>query len=103
MKNSYICIEYYLTILKELIKFYIMDEKIIKNFEAKLNLFQNSLIKVSDQLMVKLEKITKETKQVVLNTDFLKKMKVIYDEQNKKLQLMEKSITDLSLLIDKVK
>ena len=64
-----------------------MDEQIIKDFEAKLKMFENSIEKISGDLTAKLNDLAVQTKDINEKTQFLKTMKKIYDEQNKKLKL----------------
>ncbi len=82
---------------------YILDEQVIKDFEAKLNMFQNSLNNISSNFLAKLEELAAKTREVVSNTGFLKRMKKIYDEQNAKLERMEKTINELLNRLEYIK
>jgi hypothetical protein len=77
-----------------------MDEELIKDFESKLGMFENSLKSIADNFSTKLSEIAVRTSQVAENTEFLKKMKTIFDGQNKKLLLMETTVDELIFRLD---
>ena len=79
-----------------------MDEEIIKEFNSKLSMFETSINGISSNLFGKLEELAKQTGEIANNTDFLKKMKIIYDEQNKKLVLMEATLDELTYRLDAI-
>ena len=62
-----------------------MDEQIIKDFQNKLEIYQESFNKIAADFSNKLEALAKDTSNISENVQFLKKMKTIYDAQNKKL------------------
>ncbi|MHA1149864.1 MAG: hypothetical protein ACTSR8_16635 [Promethearchaeota archaeon] len=77
-----------------------MDDQIIKDFESKLTMFENSIKNLSDGFLTKLEDLSTKTNEIAENTEFLKRMKKIFDEQNKKLELMDATIKELSSRLD---
>ena len=77
-----------------------MDEQLIKDFESKLGMFENSLKSIADNFSGKLTEISTRASQVAENTEFLKKMKTIFDGQNKKLLLMETTVDELIFRLD---
>ena len=79
-----------------------MDEEIIKEFNSKLDMFETSLDGIYTNLMGKLEDLAKPITAIAESTNFLKRMKVIYDEQNKKLVLMEATLDELSYRLDAI-
>lgn len=79
-----------------------MDEEVIKEFNAKINMFETSLNGIYTNLLGKLEDLAKPIIEIAESTDFLKKLRVIYDEQNKKLLLMEGTLDELSYRLDSI-
>jgi len=79
-----------------------VDEEIIKEFNSKLDMFETSLDGIYTNLMGKLEDLAKPITAIAESTNFLKRMKVIYDEQNKKLVLMEATLDELSYRLDAI-
>ena len=79
-----------------------MDEETIKEFNSKLDMFETSLNGVYSNLLGKLEDLAKPIKEIAESTNFLKRMKAIYDEQNKKLVLMEATLDELSYRLDAI-
>jgi len=79
-----------------------MDDEIVKEFNSKLDMFENSLNSIYSNLIGKLEDLAKPINEIAESTDFLKKMKVIYDDQNKKLLLMEGTLDELSYRLDAI-
>jgi len=77
-----------------------MDEQIVKDFENKLGMFENSIKSIADNFSGKLNEIAVRSNEVAENTEFLKKMKAMFDEQNKKLLLMETTIDELIFRLD---
>lgn len=80
----------------------ILDEQIIKDFEGKLQMFESSIKNISDGFMQKLLDLSKQTGEIAENTQFLKKMKIIYEEQNSKLEIMDATITELIARLDSI-
>ncbi len=79
-----------------------MDDQTVKDFEAKLGMFENSFKSIADNFSTKLSEINVRAAQIADNTEFLKKMKVIFDGQNKKLLLMEASLDELIFRLDTI-
>ncbi len=79
-----------------------VNDEIVKEFNSKLNMFETSLNGIYSNLKVKLDELAKPIKEIAESTDFLKKMKVIYDNQNKKLLLMEGTLDELSYRLDAI-
>jgi len=79
-----------------------MDEELIKDFNSKLDMFETSLNGIYSNLLGKLEELAKPITAIAESTNFLKKMKVIYDEQNKKILLMEGTLDELSYRLDAI-
>ena len=79
-----------------------MDEETLKDFNSKLDMFQSSLNGIYSNLLGKLEELAKPIKAIAESTNFLKRMKVIYDDQNKKLVLMETTLDELSYRLDAI-
>ena len=77
-----------------------MDEQIIKNFENKLAIFDESFKSIANDFSEKLTALATQTKDIGQNTQFLKTMKIIYEEQNKQLNLMEATIIELIARLD---
>ncbi len=63
-------------------------------------MFENSLKSIASNFVSKLDTLATQAKTVAENTEFLKSMKKIYDEQNKKLQLMDNTINELFARMD---
>lgn len=79
-----------------------MNEQLIKEFEGKLTMFENSLNSIASNFISKLDALSTEAKAVVENTSFLKKLKVIYDEQNKSLAKMNETIDELMTRLESI-
>jgi len=79
-----------------------MDEQIIKDFESRLAMFENSVKSIASNFESKLVDLDKQTKDIVENTNYLKKMKVVYENQNKKLLLMESTIDELMYRLENI-
>jgi len=79
-----------------------MDDETIKEFNSKLTMFETSINGISSNLEGKLQDLAEKTKVIADNTAFLKRMKSIYDEQNKKLVLMEATLDELTYRLDAI-
>jgi len=79
-----------------------MDEQIIKDFESRLAMFENCVKSIASNFESKLVDLDKQTKDIVENTNYLKKMKVVYENQNKKLLLMESTIDELMYRLENI-
>ena len=77
-----------------------LDDSVIKDFESKLTMFENSLKNISEGFLSKLIDLSNKTTEIAENTEFLKSMKKIFDEQNKKLEIMDATINELSSRLD---
>ena len=77
-----------------------MDDQIVKDFESKLGMFENSIKSIADNFSTKLNEIAVRAVEIAENTEFLKTMKKIFDEQNKKILLMESSLDELIFRLD---
>lgn len=79
-----------------------MDEQVIKDFESKLTMFENSLKNIAEGFLSKLGDLSNKTGEIAENTEFLKQMKKIFDDQNKKLELMDATINELTSRLDEI-
>ena len=65
-------------------------------------MFQTSLEKISAGFLSKLGELSNKTVEIAGNTEFLKKMRVIYDEQNNKLEIMDATINEVLERLDDI-
>ncbi len=63
-------------------------------------MFGNSLSNVTADLLGKLEKLAVDTTTIANSTSYLKKLKVSYDEQFRKLEGMEATVEELMSRLD---
>ena len=79
-----------------------MDEQVVKEFNDKLAMFEKSLSNISDNFIGKLDELGIKTKEVAENTIFLKRMKVIFDDQNRKLEIMDATLEEIQSRLDTI-
>jgi len=79
-----------------------VDPQIIKDFENKLGIFQDSFTGISSDFLDKLETLAVQIKDISESVQFLKRMKQIYEEQNKKIETMETTINELMIRLDEI-
>ncbi len=79
-----------------------MDDQTIKEFSASIQMFEKSFSKIASDFSTKLGALEGKAADISAKTDFLKKMKQIYDEQNSRLELMEATLNEVNDRLDSI-
>jgi len=79
-----------------------VDEQTIKEFQNKMTMFESSFTNVTKDLLNKLETLAAETTSIAENTSYLKKLKLSYDESNKRLVEMDETIEEILKRLEKI-
>jgi len=80
----------------------LVDEQTIKEFQNKMTMFESSFTNVTKDLLNKLETLAAETTSIAENTSYLKKLKLSYDESNKRLVEMDETIEEILKRLEKI-
>lgn len=65
-------------------------------------MFESSFTNVTKDLLNKLETLAAETTSIAENTSYLKKLKLSYDESNKRLVEMDETIEEILKRLEKI-